>query len=648
MCVDGVFEDECPVNPEDPSSQITWHRKATCADINCREHTGACCFASGGTCVDDVLQSQCPVDPNDPFNTYRWVKDTPCSQLDTPCEPRGACCVRDGKSGDLGCNGIMFAGQCEEKGGMLFEGQDCEACFTHPAEPCKDCDGDPATDPACPPGVDRLTQSAALLGLDLDMDPDCTPEVSVRAIGPTWINRIGPMEDSFRFPGMQPGEPDGNMGTYETEIVAMDLMSLDGMVRMIAGRGRGGIPLPPSFGVITPAGFPPKWPQASFFDVFTEISLDDNGDASAATGVSVLYNQTPLRVEAEIDCIPPDTDYIHPIECFPLYTSPIPGEGAHVANLVSARHGTFGAACTETIGGGIYTDCDERLTSGEPDVEVTVAGPEGVFNAVTSGPSGVWKLHDVPCGEYVVTPHQVFRKYCHVAIGGDCKPDPCEGSAVITVDADHRAENLSIQFLGQEDCIKNDMNYDEICTIVFDTDLFVQCVYHGDCVGPTGRDLKCPADCNCDGLATIVFDADCFRHDVYVKEVCGSCDESPASKSRAADGRRTGFTVGGAVYSDDGNPLVSGISGVNVQILGNDRLVVATATTAGPSGIWRVDDLPEGDYSVVIERRSGRLRDGRDVIPITVNAENEAANLSIATLRTSGPTRTRDGRLDGR
>lgn len=300
--------------------------------------------------------------------------------------------------------------------------------------------------------------------------------------------------------------------------------------------------------------------------------------------------------------------------------------------------------CFETVGGAIYQDCGQPLTSGEGGVEVTLSGSEGIFNTVTIGASGVWSVSKVPCGEYTVTPHQVFRQYCHVEPGDDCPPQPCAPSTQITVDADHRAQNLGIQFLGLDDCIRNDMNYDEICTIVFDTDLFVQCVYEGNCVGPDGRDLLCPADCNCDDLATIVFDANCFRHNVYDKGECGTCDETPEAKSRRLRSRRDGFTIGGAVYDDAANPLLSGIEGISVRVLATGRRVVATTTTLGPSGIWSVDSVPQGAYTVVFERRTSRKESGNDVLSINVNAENEAANLSIKLLRSRRASRSRNDR----
>ena len=293
--------------------------------------------------------------------------------------------------------------------------------------------------------------------------------------------------------------------------------------------------------------------------------------------------------------------------------------------------------CFETVGGAAYADCENPFHSGEEGVEVTLSGANGVFTTTSAGASGIWYVNKVPCGDYTVTPHKAFRAYCHVEPGGDCPPEPCASSTDITVDAGHRGENLSIQFTGSDVCIPNDMNYDELCTIVFDVDLFTQCVYGGDCVGPKGEDLLCPADCNCDGLATIVYDAECFHHSVYIKGECGSCETEPAAKSRRQRSRRDAFTIGGAVYDDADNPLLSGVQGVTIQLLGDGRAVVATTATSGPLGIWKIDNLPVGSYSVVVPRGEG-VGGRSDVIPVTVSQENEAANLSIRRLRPAAPT----------
>lgn len=69
----------------------------------------------------------------------------------------------------------------------------------------------------------------------------------------------------------------------------------------------------------------------SFFDVFFEVSFSGQ----------LLYNQAPLRIESTIDCFPPDATYAPPQGCIPLYTSPNPGEGVHLANLVRANLDVF-------------------------------------------------------------------------------------------------------------------------------------------------------------------------------------------------------------------------------------------------------------------------------------------------------------------
>jgi hypothetical protein len=68
----------------------------------------------------------------------------------------------------------------------------------------------------------------------------------------------------------------------------------------------------------------------SAFDVFFEVS--------GAGLTEPVYNTTPLQVQTEIDCVPPQGNYIHVItNPIPLYTA----GGVHVANLVTARHITY-------------------------------------------------------------------------------------------------------------------------------------------------------------------------------------------------------------------------------------------------------------------------------------------------------------------
>ena len=62
--------------------------------------------------------------------------------------------------------------------------------------------------------------------------------------------------------------------------------------------------------------------------------------------------------------------------------------------------------------------------------------------------------------------------------------------------------------------------------------------------------------------------------------------------------------------------------------------IVASTTTAGSAGIWRVDNVPQGSYAVVFGRaRAGAILRTHSVT-IVVNEENEAPNQSIQWLRT--------------
>jgi hypothetical protein len=110
----------------------------------------------------------------------------------------------------------------------------------------------------------------------------------------------------------------------DTEILSMCLTGSGFTLR--AGLGQGGV-ISRSLGAVAEQPDNPTLAE-SFFDVFFEVQ----------TPQGPLYNQTPLRLASVINCVPPKAAYIHPTGCLPLFTSPIPGQGAHVANLVSAQH----------------------------------------------------------------------------------------------------------------------------------------------------------------------------------------------------------------------------------------------------------------------------------------------------------------------
>jgi len=136
------------------------------------------------------------------------------------------------------------------------------------------------------------------------------------------INRSAPRDDSQNFPGLRP--VDGHLDVIDTEIISMCLTG--GGYTLRAGLGQGGV-ISRSLGAVAEQPGNPTLAE-SFFDVFFEVQ----------TPQGPLYNQTPLRLAAVINCVPPKAAYIHPTGCLPLFTSPIPGQGMHVANLVTAQH----------------------------------------------------------------------------------------------------------------------------------------------------------------------------------------------------------------------------------------------------------------------------------------------------------------------
>ena len=254
----------------------------------------SCCLPLG-ICVNNVMQSDC------------------AAQGGTPL-PAGAICL-----GDLDGDGID------------------DACL---AQPCAECGpGQHWIDnPACPPGgtgADTVP-SGAVLGIDLDLDANCIADTNVVAGGPVTIKKTGPVNCATNYPTVC-GAPSHPNDVIDTEIVAMSLTS--GGVIIKAGTMSGSAqPLSPTLGAVSEQPADPALAD-SFFDVFVEIDLG---------GGTFVYNQTPVRVQQVINCMPPHDIYYHIGGCLPLYTSPTPGQGIHVANLTAANHFTYPACCLPT------------------------------------------------------------------------------------------------------------------------------------------------------------------------------------------------------------------------------------------------------------------------------------------------------------
>jgi hypothetical protein len=245
------------------------------------------------------------------------------------CHP-GACCFADGHCEARDHDDCLAAGGLPQDPNTTCTPNPCPP----PADRCLLCGPGPHWVDGCAEGND-LMHSTAVAGIDIDFDPNCLKDFNLVLAGPVAVHRSGPLDDSIHYPGTRP--LDQHVDVIDTEIVTMQLTG--GGVTLMAGAGLGSQPLAPTLGAIAEQVGNPATAH-SFFDVFFEVS-----------GGSIpqpLYNQVPLRLESDITCIPPGDMYSHAGGCWELYTSPIPGQGTHMANLVSADHQPLpveGACC---------------------------------------------------------------------------------------------------------------------------------------------------------------------------------------------------------------------------------------------------------------------------------------------------------------
>lgn len=185
--------------------------------------------------------------------------------------------------------------------------------------------------------------TGALVGIA--PNADCRTEISLLLNGPVHVARSPSRDDSLFHPGLRP--VDGHRDVIDTEIVMMNLTG--GGVTLRAGAGQSvGDPIRRSLGAIAEDVNDPSLAH-SFFDVFFEVDLGNNQFA---------YNRLPLRVEADLTCLPPQVTYIHVIECIPLFPDPSPTTPVEpIAFLTEARHGTY-PACGSDVTGDCFTPHD--------------------------------------------------------------------------------------------------------------------------------------------------------------------------------------------------------------------------------------------------------------------------------------------------
>lgn len=171
-----------------------------------------------------------------------------------------------------------------------------------------------------------------------------------------------------------------------------------------------------------------------------------------------------------------------------------------------------------TVGGAVYTDLGEPLTSGLAGVNIRFACVSGfVGGDVTAGPWGGWDVSGVPASSCTVTP--LLAGWCFRQVeGGEIG---VLAPITIAVDEAHQAQNLSLQFLATEEtnlcCLVNadcddgdactlDECFENVCVSTpsdcapdFDCDGFVGAPDLALLLGNWGSCPECEVDLNSDG-----------------------------------------------------------------------------------------------------------------------------------------------------
>lgn len=119
---------------------------------------------------------------------------------------------------------------------------------------------------------------------------------------------------------------------------------------------------------------------------------------------------------------------------------------------------------------------------------------------------------------------------------------------------------------------------------------------------------------------------------IEATNVCGATQESWT----LTVGTIPLFTIGGQIYTDLGNPMFSGIDGVTVDVDGPGGSFSTLTETIGVPGMWIIEDVPAGEYTVAPSLAMYCFTQVIDGVPgdpppitILVNAENQAENQSL-------------------
>ena len=144
-----------------------------------------------------------------------------------------------------------------------------------------------------------------------------------------------------------------------------------------------------------------------------------------------------------------------------------------------------------TVGGAVYTDLGEPLTSGLTGINICVVCVGGFIGCdVTGGSWGGWDVSGVPADSCTVTPTLPGWCFSRVEGGEIGLPAP----TAIAVDEAHQAQNLSLQFLATQ-------GTSFCCLVDADCDDGVACTLD-ECIASVCADTPndCPVDFDCDGV----------------------------------------------------------------------------------------------------------------------------------------------------
>ena len=306
-----LVENICLHIPDPECGEPCCHPDGTCKIVTagtCDGKVVAACLGDGdGNGIDDACQNQkcdnCP--PGE-----HWVDRCPPADPTVPgiCKITGDPCLLDSEcEGTCSLTTVLCSSDDECSGGG-------DVCV---GRTCNRITWDSDTFP-----------TGAVLGIDLNFD--CIADTSVVMRGISTITKHGPFDDSINFPGKRPN--DLHKDVVDTEIVYAKLTG--GGVTLEIGTALG---LNPTLGNVAELPLNP-FVARSKFDVLARLT--GGGLAGPA------YNWTPIRVTADITCLPPNGRYIHFGGCTPLYATPKPVAGeAPIANLVRAIHFPFPDCC---------------------------------------------------------------------------------------------------------------------------------------------------------------------------------------------------------------------------------------------------------------------------------------------------------------